>query len=508
MRITNNIIMRNSMTNIGGTKGAVNTTNTQMTTQKKISRPSEDPVIAIRSLRLSTDLSKVNQYYERNIPDARSWMEVTETALINMKDLVTDMRTRAVYGAHDTLTQTDRNTILKELESLQDQIYMEGNSDYAGRTVFTGFRTNKDLVFAEAETKTAYSIDEKFNVAQAMEEMRYYSGDVKVPNTKAEVLGNDISDTVESNYNRIRLAYGKVDDLPTRIDMSTDGGVSTTGQVVTAYDSEEDWLAASTSDPKVKEVGDNDIVFIKETGEFIFGNEIASEWKTNNAELYVTYEKTGFDKGQLKPEYYFDCRDITDPLNPIEYEKYDANGEELGYDIDYTVASNQTITVNLEASDVFNNDIQRDLGDMISAVKVSLSAHEKLDKLKSMKEEAQYAGAEYQDKLKDWIAAAQKEADFADNNLQQLFEAEIGKADQYLEKMTLAITRIGCSQEQLTLTEKRMQEQQETVQELQARNDDMDLSEIIMKYTAAYTAYQASLQAGSKVGQLSLLNYL
>ena len=56
MRITNNMIMGNTKTNINSTKVLVDKYNTQMTTQKKISKASEDPVIAIRSLRLSTML--------------------------------------------------------------------------------------------------------------------------------------------------------------------------------------------------------------------------------------------------------------------------------------------------------------------------------------------------------------------------------------------------------------------------------------------------------------------
>ena len=63
MRVTNNMIMSNARTNINGTKVSVDKANTQMTTQKKISRPSEDPVTAIRSLRLSTSLSRVDQFY-------------------------------------------------------------------------------------------------------------------------------------------------------------------------------------------------------------------------------------------------------------------------------------------------------------------------------------------------------------------------------------------------------------------------------------------------------------
>ena len=110
MRITNNMIMGNTKTNINSTKVLVDKYNTQMTTQKKISKASEDPVIAIRSLRLSTSLSHLDQYKDNNIPDASSWMDVTQTALSNMKSLLTDIRTQCVNGSTDTLTADVRNT--------------------------------------------------------------------------------------------------------------------------------------------------------------------------------------------------------------------------------------------------------------------------------------------------------------------------------------------------------------------------------------------------------------
>ena len=87
MRITNSMISRNSMNNMNTNKTNVNTLNNQMSSQKKISRPSEDPVVAIRALRLRSNLNELNQYYEKNIPDAESWMEITESALKNMKDI-------------------------------------------------------------------------------------------------------------------------------------------------------------------------------------------------------------------------------------------------------------------------------------------------------------------------------------------------------------------------------------------------------------------------------------
>ena len=99
MRITNNMMLKTTMSNIYGNKENVNTLNNQMSSQKKISRPSEDPVVAIRALRLRSNLSEINQYYEKNIPDAEAWLDVTETALKNMESILSDVRTQCTYGA-------------------------------------------------------------------------------------------------------------------------------------------------------------------------------------------------------------------------------------------------------------------------------------------------------------------------------------------------------------------------------------------------------------------------
>ena len=99
MRVTNSMISKNSMTNMNSNKVNVDKLNNQMTSQKKISRPSEDPVIAIRALRLRSNLFELDQYVERNIQDAKSWLEVTEGALINMERIMDDVYKECVAGS-------------------------------------------------------------------------------------------------------------------------------------------------------------------------------------------------------------------------------------------------------------------------------------------------------------------------------------------------------------------------------------------------------------------------
>ena len=64
MRITNKVMQNNALANINKNKVMQDSLNNQLATGKKIMRPSEDPVVAIRALRLRTDLSQIQQFYK------------------------------------------------------------------------------------------------------------------------------------------------------------------------------------------------------------------------------------------------------------------------------------------------------------------------------------------------------------------------------------------------------------------------------------------------------------
>ncbi len=511
MRITNNMMINNTSANINGNKVNVNALNLQMSSQKKIQRPSENPIIAIRSLRLRSTLSQIDQYYEKNIPDAEAWLEATETALKNMNKILTDVKTECVNGTNSYLTAEDRNTILKNLTALKTQLYSEGNADNAGRTVFTGYRTNSQLTFTEDEADTTYQIAQKFTYKD-IDEYAYLSGSVEVPTTLAEVTDQTELDRVsgqdfiaKDNYDRIRLAYDGIDDGDTITLKATDkDGNEITLPEPTVYASEAEWAENGVNGRK--SIGDDEIIIIQNTGEVIFGSEIGNELKSSRASIEIDYQKTGFDKGELRPEYYYNCTDISDEKNPIEYTKFDANGNKIYEDINYTVSLNQTLTVNLQADEVFDMNIYQDVVELTDAVQAAINAHDKVDRLTEMKNEAQYAGCTEQ--IEKWLAAAQKEADYADSRLTELYSAGIGKFDKYIEKLNIAYTEVGTRGDQLEMTETRISNLQLTQEELKSCNEDKELSDIIIEYTAAYNAYQASLLSAGKIEKQTLLDYI
>ena len=550
MRITNNMIVQNTKGNINGNKVYVDAYNTQMTTQKKISKPSEDPVIAIRSLRLGTNLSHVNQYVDNNIPDARSWLQVTETALTNMKSILTDIRTQCVNGSTDTLTADDRKTILDNLSALADQIYTEGNADYAGRTVFTGYRTDSTLTFGTEQKDVSYNITQSFSYKN-LEEHRYYTGVVDVPetlekdNTGAITTPDCATEISEHSYDRIRLAYNKTDQanslevksqnynlnisaenfadvkagnpvtvVPTKVKLGADNKpeLDANGNLqyeniqdagvdvkvsVKVYESEADWENAGGA----KTVGENEVVYLEETGEFIFGEKVSASMKNATAEMTVNYDKTGFDKGEAAPEYYYDCVRTSPDGTKTEFTKEDQI-------ISYDIANSTTLVVNTQASDVFDTSIARDVQEMMNVVQNAINANAKVDTIKAMMQEERYSGEEDQKKLQTYLDVAQKEADYADDNLQKTYGKYITKFDGYLQRTNEAITNVGNTMSRLSMTQTRVENQKTTIKELKSSNEDRDISDIIIDYTASYNAYQASLQAASKVNQQTLLNYL
>lgn len=148
MRITNGMIRNNSLNSLYDNMGRMNTLFDQMNTLKKIQRPSDDPIIAGRSLKLRLNVMESEQH-KNNVDEAKAWMDVTETALSNMTNIIKEIRTRATQAANGTLTPEDKKKVVNDMEQLYKQLQQESNVTYAGRYVFSGFKTDQEVVLTK-----------------------------------------------------------------------------------------------------------------------------------------------------------------------------------------------------------------------------------------------------------------------------------------------------------------------------------------------------------------------
>lgn len=530
MRITNKIMQRNNLSNINTNKIYQDKLSTQMSTQKKINRPSDDPVVAIRALRLRSNVTEVTQYYTKNIPDAKSWLSVTEGALDNLSEVVTKMIEQCTKGANGDLKTTDRQIILEQLKALGDEVYATGDADYAGRYIFTGYRTDTSLSFRE-EQELKYTITEQLDRSVIDSVTKVDMGQLKEINSSnfndANMQGITDQDISSVEVHRIRLAY---DNLCDTYDEKGNLKIEFTNPNSTANPPElfdTEWslengkieILHSYENPyaeAAKAANADKVFYVPETGELLLGEKSYTQLmetrdkdstRESEAEIRITYEKSSWQKGDLRPEHYFYCTSYPEEAEPIEY-----NDTYLGIDperqkIEYDVGFNQTIQVNSTADECFQHGIGREVDDIVSAMQDVLDLEgvkANLEKvLKSVEPDS-----DDEKILKNQLEAVDKALTLAKDKEQRLFEEGITAFQGYLDDADLSITNCGTRSSKLELIENRMQNQKTTFETLKSENEDVDITEVAIQLSSAELTYEAALMAAGKVMQTSLLNFI
>lgn len=212
MRITTKMMQNTSLRNLNTNKYRQENLVNQMSTGKKITRPSDDPVIAIRSLKLNATVDKIDQFYEKNASDADSWLDLTRSALSTVMDVLKDVRSNIITARSSYNQVKDRDAVIKNLKMAIDEIYSTGNADSAGRSVFTGYRTDMPLSLKTDKTELNTITEQFYN--NSIDKFTFvYAGDIDTINegnfkqvadiTKDDISGNEIF--------RKRLAYDNID---------------------------------------------------------------------------------------------------------------------------------------------------------------------------------------------------------------------------------------------------------------------------------------------------------
>lgn len=528
MRITNKIMQNNSLNNVNYNKILMDKYNTQMATQKKINRPSDDPVVAIRALRLRSNVTEVTQYYSKNIPDAESWLSVTEGALDNVVDVITNMYSQCTKGSSGELTSDDREIILESLKALRDEVYATGDADYAGRYVFTGYRTDTSLMFP-ASTEKTYEITEQLDKSAA-DTMTFVS------TTASDGNGNtiDLYDMTSANYgnmdiveqdieamqvHRIQLAYSGLDGVAptlsyTMIDAQGNKTnvthTPTADNIANSYDVPSPYTLAATNKDAV--------IFVKDTGELLLGENVYNQVmatkddpmtsNVNEGEIRITYRKSEWAKGDLRPEHYFACTtDPDDAAKKIEYNHdYLTSTEGSTQVIEYDVGFNQSLRVNSTADECFKHGVGREVDDLIRALENTIEMEKVVGDMEDLLESKK--GTSEEADIQKKLDAANKAYTLLKDSTQRLFEAGMTTMQGYLAEANLAVTNNGTRGQKLALIENRMMTQKTTFETLKSENEDADIADATIKLTSANMVYEASLMATSKVMQNTLLEFI
>ena len=506
MRVTNQMVTAGSLRNMQKSMQRVSDLNEQVTTGKKISAPSEDPVIAIRALKLRTTCDQLDQYKNKNIKDAMSWVDTTQSSVQNVYDRLQDVYYYCEQGASDTFQTKDRQTIIDELNALKDAIYKEGGTTYAGRYLFSGYKTETNLVFQDDAAKEGLS----YNITEDISPDSITGKNVVLDGVKPEDLDSILAGTktyqqpVSASVYKLRLAYSSLDNGTPSVTVTDVNGNQT------------DLIGQAGANFTVKQVADSDtyyevdpdgINYIPETGEIIMGENVYNQIKTAS-NISVNYDKSKFAVGDLRPEMYFNCIQHK-TLADGTVQNTDYTVDKAGQPIKYEVNFNQYITVNAEGKDFIKHDMGNKIEDLANAVQDVLDIENTIKKLKGMLEDPQYKNdKDAVGQINQMLEGADVELALKKENLQKLFGNNMTNFQNFMEDVSSVQAVVGTTYSKLELIETRVTEQLADFKELKSSNEDVETEEAAIEMYQAELVYESSLATTASVIQKTLLDYL
>ncbi len=466
MRITNSMIQSQMMININRNMSKISGLYMQQSTGKRVNVPSDDPIAASRILSLRTSVSETEQY-KKNVDQASSWMEVTQQAYNNTLDILTRIRELSVQGSTDALTIEDRKKIATDINSLFEQLGTEMNASYAGRYVFSGYRTDDEAVFNKNQPTASYEISQSF------------VGDDIINKDVYQKFGSDDLGKI-TNCDVISLAYNEIDNLSITY---TDG--TGTAQSITP-------TKKSLSDTDAYKPGAGEAYYIEETGQLVIGSNLKEVLK--DTEVTVTYEKTGFIKGDINPKVYFDCKDLNTGIS------YNMDGQDS---LEYEVGVRNRIIVNSLSKDVLTDNIHGQLKDFISSI---LTMEKSTETALKLKYEAEgYTGDVLKEKISSQLEEEERLMSVAS---QDAFSDLIKICDVSISSISVQHTDLGARMNRLDLIKSRLDEEELSYTNLLSETEDADFVQVIMDLASAEAIYQASLRTGSGIIQTSLVDFI
>ncbi|WP_042355972.1 flagellar hook-associated protein FlgL [Bacillus rubiinfantis] len=139
-RVTQSMLNQNFLFNLNRSNKAMEKYQDQFSSGKKISKPSDDPVTAVRGMFYRSTLSEINQF-KKNADDGLSWMTATDDALDEVTSVIHRVRELTVEGLNGTNDDSSLEAIASEIDQLKEHLGEIANTQMAGKYLFAGTDT-------------------------------------------------------------------------------------------------------------------------------------------------------------------------------------------------------------------------------------------------------------------------------------------------------------------------------------------------------------------------------
>ncbi|ANE46709.1 flagellar hook protein FlgL [Paenibacillus swuensis] len=141
VRITQNMISTQLNRNLNNNMRKTELYQEQLSTGRKLNKPSDDPVGTLYSLRYRSNIN-ANEEYKNNLDQTQSWLNFTDSMTGQTTDVYHRLRELVTQASNGTNPQSAMDAIKSEVVELKKQLVSIGNSKLRDNYVFNGQLTD------------------------------------------------------------------------------------------------------------------------------------------------------------------------------------------------------------------------------------------------------------------------------------------------------------------------------------------------------------------------------
>jgi flagellar hook-associated protein 3 len=445
----------------------------QVSSGKKLLRPSDDPVAAATVLALQRQLGDVARYSQA-IDSARPLLDSGMAALDEAGSLLSEARGVALSGLNGTLNDSDRHSLAQDLRQLKARLLELGNTRFGERYVFGG-TTTRGTPFEETE------VDGQLRVV--------YNGDdasrsVDVgPNVEVavNVPGSEAFGRFESGgarfVGRSGVANGSSADAGTgwgNITIRHDATSGTPGSQV----------ALSNGGAADTLIGDRTLIIDSAAGTVRLGNGPARSLPASGAADLADFAVA--DENGAVVHLDFSAYDGTSSSSTLS-----GSGS---VSIDGTTFSALDLgDADMELRDAHGTVLHIDATGIVLATTDLYSFEGAVNAF---------------DTLQGMIDDLENVSGLDAERVQERLSSRLSEFDRNFDNLQIALGALGSRAQRMTSGKSQLDELALQLQGLVSNNEDADLSSVILDLNRAQQTLEVAQATGARLLQNSLLNYL
>ncbi len=514
IRVSQRGMYNNSVSNMNQTLSQLMDSNTQAASQKKINKPSDDPIGMARILTLRTAQAN-NEQYTENAENANAWLSQQSQALTSAQTVLVRIKELTEQGSSGTYEGT-REQLAVELRECFEQLVNIANTKFDGRHIFSGHKYDQpafvqslnvtcyDENWADVQYKVTGDADYT-TVVQFLEDGQVGAGSTAAVNFRYSKDGGKTwtngattpgSNVLDLNGVQVEIqpkapattvdVQATDPDDPTRDDDLTRDGNGTWLYVrPTAVYKGDDNYSPGTVDVVYDAAG---ITLAEGRGDFHRDVAVRID-EVTGAGVRYSYSTDGGANWTSK--------DSDATTLPMQLEVPGGflvlNGTSLAdgdqfvikprrADLEFMVSDDQYVKVNNVGSDIFGGLFQIP-GDAWATT-------------------VRGGGSTNMFEVVGRIVAA------AETNSQQGMQEGLPELETIMKELTKEMAKIGGKQNRLEITAGILEEENYNIASRTSQIEDVDVSVLMAQMAQQQFAYQAVLKSSSMIMQMSLVNML